>query len=215
MTTTTKARLTHGNEKLGTAIWNFNISPIISCGKYATKECLSYCYGKKGNFRFPSNVSIALNNFLESQGDNFVNDICGQIADNWNSIKHIRIHATGEFYDNEYFSKWIEIAKRNPEHNFVAYTKNYDIDCSSLPVNFIVRESITHGERNKTIKGKAYVIQQSEMKSNGLGKKTTEHLVMFTNKDSVTAPICNSQCRKCNYCYSIKNKDKDIFFMQH
>lgn len=38
--------------------------------------------------------------------------------------KAVRIHASGDFFNQEYFDMWLEIAKENPEVEFWAYTKS-------------------------------------------------------------------------------------------
>lgn len=37
---------------------------------------------------------------------------------------HIRIHASGDFFSQDYFDKWLEVCKRNPEKKFWAFTKS-------------------------------------------------------------------------------------------
>lgn len=36
----------------------------------------------------------------------------------------VRIHESGDFYNNEYFEAWMEVAKSMPDINFYAYTKS-------------------------------------------------------------------------------------------
>lgn len=38
--------------------------------------------------------------------------------------ENVRIHMSGDFFNQDYFDLWIEIAKENPNINFWAYTKS-------------------------------------------------------------------------------------------
>lgn len=46
----------------------------------------------------------------------------------------VRIHVSGDFFSSEYFSAWIEVARRNPEVVFYAYTKELQY---LLPTNAV------------------------------------------------------------------------------
>jgi len=37
---------------------------------------------------------------------------------------HIRIHGSGDFFSQEYFDKWLEVARKNPDVTFWAFTKS-------------------------------------------------------------------------------------------
>ena len=57
---------------------------------------------------------------------------------------HIRIHADGDFYNQEYFLAWLEAARRNPKRLFYAYTKSLPIWIkfrAALPENFVLTAS--------------------------------------------------------------------------
>jgi hypothetical protein len=60
-------------------------------------------------------------------------------------IKLLRIHDSGDFFNQEYFNAWIEVAKLNPEVRFYAYTKsvNYWVNrLNDIPKNLILTASI-------------------------------------------------------------------------
>lgn len=54
------------------------------------------------------------------------------------NIRFFRIHSCGEFYNYEYFKKWIEVAKHNPKILFYTYTKNVNLKMFNRPKNFIL-----------------------------------------------------------------------------
>ena len=58
--------------------------------------------------------------------------------------KAIRVHASGDFFNQKYFDMWIEIAKENPSIEIWAYTKSlqYWVNrINDIPNNFILTAS--------------------------------------------------------------------------
>ena len=127
--------LVNGNSKLGKDVWTFSTLPTCKIFNACvlgqdveikgTCPCTCEgCYGTKGNYRFSSvRDSLALKTFLCYKYLPFVKcAIMAQIkADN---IKLVRIHATGDFFSNEYIAMWQEIVRTCPNTIFWTYTKN-------------------------------------------------------------------------------------------
>lgn len=202
--------LTNGNSKLGPGIYNFNMPAVISCGKYATKECKKFCYANKGNFKFEAIRACHQDNYSASKKKSFVSELSNQIKKLGSKIKYIRIHGAGEFYSSGYFNKWVEIAKLFPNITLVAYTKNYDINCSNLPDNFIVRQTVSTNPDNLTITGKAYVIDNTKE------NKSLKHMTKFVDTEkNITGYVCNSECNKCKFCYTKSARNKNVIFIRH
>ena len=78
-------------------------------------------------------------NFRASKGPEFVanagRDLAGIRA------KTIRVHDSGDFYNQDYLNKWIAIAKQFPDKKFYAYTKSFHLNYSEMPSNFKVIQS--------------------------------------------------------------------------
>jgi hypothetical protein len=58
--------------------------------------------------------------------------------------KSVRIHASGDFYNQEYFDMWVGVAKDNPDVEFWAYTKslNYWVkSINNIPTNLVLTAS--------------------------------------------------------------------------
>lgn len=63
--------------------------------------------------------------------------------------KNVRIHASGDFFNQDYFDRWLEVCSNNPKVNFWAYTKSlpYWIKrLDGIPDNLILTASC--GGRN-------------------------------------------------------------------
>lgn len=60
-------------------------------------------------------------------------------------FKAIRVHVSGDFYSGDYFMAWMEVARRNPDRTFYAYTKSIPTWVRYLkliPVNFALTASL-------------------------------------------------------------------------
>ena len=85
-------------------------------------------------------------NYQASQRADFVDRINAELSDKWTFTQYVRIHPTGDFYDMDYFKKWVSIANDNPNITFYAYTKSIDIikaykDIAELPANMVITYS--------------------------------------------------------------------------
>jgi hypothetical protein len=84
-------------------------------GKFTNKSESFRCYSANAE-RFPAVRNHRWNNFEHVKNGN--KPIIPTEA------KAIRIHASGDFFNQQYFDMWIDIAKDNPDVEFWAYTKS-------------------------------------------------------------------------------------------
>jgi len=103
--------------------------------------CRPVCYAKQGGYRFPASIAARKHNLLLSQGSTFVADIVADLA-RMRSVNTVRIHDSGDFYSQEYFNKWADIARALPYLTFYAYTKSLNLDLTDIPENFKVTQSL-------------------------------------------------------------------------
>jgi hypothetical protein len=104
-------------------------------GKFNIKKGQYKCYAASPE-RFPAVREHRWKNF------EFVKN--GGIPIIPNKCKAIRIHASGDFFNQSYFDMWIELAKINPNIEFWAYTKSIQYWVNRLddiPINFILTAS--------------------------------------------------------------------------
>lgn len=127
--------LVDGNSKLGKGVWTFSTLPTNKLYNVAINgktyeimgtcpcHCIG-CYATTGNYRF-SNVitALAIRTWLARFDMDFVKRaILAQIeADN---IKLFRIHASGDFFNDEYIQMFVEIVSTAVNTVFWTYTKN-------------------------------------------------------------------------------------------
>lgn len=89
--------------------------------------CNNRCY--QNNTMTLNTRRKVFKNFLASQSSAFPDLMIGALNNQVleKNIHHFRIHSLGEFYDKEYFEKWVYIAAQVPDIQFTAYTKCFRI----------------------------------------------------------------------------------------
>ena len=109
--------------------------PSRSTCPYATTECKKRCFAKK-NESFKNVRDSRGRNLAETYKDTFVEDMIKhfeyhlQRPKAQNKLIIVRIHTSGDFYNKEYFNKWVNISnhfKDNDKILFQAYTKSMPI----------------------------------------------------------------------------------------
>ena len=138
--------LVKGNTKIDKGIGIFNLPRGKTCpGR--TPLCSKACYIIRAETAYPDYVDKDTGEEMQglrsstekrlrlSQHPDFIEIISDEISRR-HSIKDIRIHSSGDFYSQKYLDDWFEIALRNPDRNFMAYTKSWELDFGARPENF-------------------------------------------------------------------------------
>lgn len=125
-------------------IVTFSLPAVVTCP--GADKCLKSGYCHAGNYNFKSNKDKQSRNYLASLSLSFVDMINAELSEKWTFTQYVRIHPTGDFYDMNYFKKWVQIAIDNPNVTFYAYTKSIDIvkgyaDKYGLPANMVITYS--------------------------------------------------------------------------
>lgn len=148
-------KISLGNAKLqDTFLWS--IPPVSTCPG-ATDQCKKDCYALKAYRRFPTAKKSYDHNYELTKQDNFADLIVHYLFTEKQSkrktarYEYFRVHESGDFYNQNYLNKFIEIAKRAPHIKFLAYTKSGWLDFSKLPTNFVVRLSLWDDSNTKKI----------------------------------------------------------------
>lgn len=103
--------------------------------------CAKGCYALAGAYRF-SNVARAFEaRLVATQLKSFSNKMIAAIKKV--RAEQIRIHDSGDFYNEEYVNKWISVMQAMPQVKFYAYTKMVSLfkrlDAEGkIPENFTV-----------------------------------------------------------------------------
>ena len=148
---------TKGNEKLqkdngGTyniigfgipADMNFvdaNWNPLNTCP--GALACRAVCYAKQGRYAMPNVLNARKHNLELSLQDSFVPMVIADLA-RMRKVNTVRIHDSGDFYNQEYYNKWCSIARALPHITFYAYTKTVNMDLfGNKPDNLQITQSL-------------------------------------------------------------------------
>lgn len=168
----------------------------IQASKQTCGRICPGCYAHKEQVRFPTTVLGARESrFAESKLPTFASKINAELANLRTKPKYFRVHASGEFYSQEYIAAWEQIALANPNIIFYAYTKrlsHFDFSRLAEATNFVLINSLQFGGLNYGPKELA----------------------------PSTAFICPSHegatCGKsCTYCMTTQAAQNGVFFIKH
>lgn len=159
-----KLKFQKGNAKLNESIYIFSLPAGWSCPR--AKDCLSKAMldkatGKRSiqdgahtKFRcFAASAEVQYTNTYLARQHNF--DIlrqCKTVYEMADIITHslprkatkVRIHVSGDFYNQTYFDAWCQVAHNNPHILFYAYTKSLDLwvnKLGTIPANLVLTAS--------------------------------------------------------------------------
>ena len=113
-----KKRLTRGNVKV--KAWLFSLPPIKSC--INCSECASSCYATKSYRQYPSVKALWNSNFDLVKNDMFklYDDLDRQLnsISKRSKLKIVRIHQSGDFYNQTYVNMWFDLVSKYPDVTF-------------------------------------------------------------------------------------------------
>lgn len=114
--------ITQGNDKLGPLVWGWSIPAKKTCPG-ASAACLGMCYGLTGRFIMPNVKEAHRQNYKISKTAHFASWMTGMLRDF--CVTTLRVHVVGDFYDEEYTNKWLQIVRANRRVRFYAYTRSW------------------------------------------------------------------------------------------
>lgn len=199
-------KMSNGNAKLGSHIVVFNIPSGYSCpfakdckskavvnkktGKVKVvdgKDTVFRCYAASQEALLPSVRKARQYNFDLLKGlstDEMANLIEKSIYKRgYFDMPTFRIHASGDFFNQDYFDAWMLVAKKFPDAIFYAYTKSlkyWVARLDSIPAN--VRLNASKGGRNDELIAKhdlkfaEVVYSEAEAKIKGLKIDKTDKM---------------------------------------
>lgn len=184
-----------GNKKLPKTTLIWNLPRKITCpGK--TDFCDKFCYATKAERLYPSVLPSRTQNLKDSVQDNFEFRITGVLWKNNNKFDTVRIHESGDFYNQKYLDKWFLIASVNKSKIFYAYTRSFELDFSQKPDNFVLIASfdITTSEKDKAL------YQEK--------KQYFDNTFSIVDKKEIAT--CIQDCTLCNKCWTEKGQDLTV-----
>lgn len=175
-----------GNHKLPDSIGIFNLPHRTTCPG-ATPWCKQFCYARKAERMYKQVLPYRELNYKLSKSPNFVSMINKELSTA--RKKFVRIHESGDFYNQAYLDKWTAICKANPHIQFTFYTKSFHLlDFSKI-------------KRLKNVNAFASL----DPTSSPLQKQKAKHWLkafVLCKGDNPTCFTCPGSCKSCSHCYN-------------
>ena len=175
----------------------------LECKVTVNRETGKFDINKEGLYRCYAASSERFPVVRESRWKNFEYVKNGGIPILPKDCKNVRIHASGDFFNQKYFDMWIELAKNNPSVNFWAYTKSIKFwinRLNDIPNNFILTASYG-GKQDNLIK--EYNLKHTIVYKNK--SDVPDGMPIDTNDDYARLPNINFALLD-----NMKNKKKQI-----
>lgn len=112
------------NHKLGPGIHSWSIPAGETCPGASTL-CHRGCYARRGFYRMPNVQAFHVANEVFSRHADFVPWMKAEISRQ--GARVMRIHCAGDFYDEPYTRKWVEIVKGSRRTQFFGYTRSWRV----------------------------------------------------------------------------------------
>lgn len=155
--------LSESNKKLipnaDTKFLIWNLPSKVTC-PFATPMCKQFCYAVKAETAYPTCLPSRAEHLEQSKQNDFVERMIFTIQAHLDRPSYqnakkviVRIHESGDFYNQVYANKWLRIAehfKNNKKVVFMAYTKSlvffanniYSDTPKPIPKNMVIRFSV-------------------------------------------------------------------------
>ena len=110
-----------GNSKLGANIAIFDLLAIHTCGN--CRDCAKSCYAMKAQRQYKNTFNKrAINTYLAANDTDYLAEmLLNQLSRS--NVPYVRIHSSGDFFNNRYVEMWEFVARTCAEKKFYFYTK--------------------------------------------------------------------------------------------
>lgn len=139
-----KDLLKYGNRKLDARIGVWCLPCWKTCPE-STEFCHEFCYARKPEGMYNQSLPYRMDRYYTSLDSNFTSLMITGIRQAYkDGVDIIRIHESGDFYDKDYFYKWMDVARGCPQVRFMAFTKVYKLleNMRDKPENMVFNGSI-------------------------------------------------------------------------
>lgn len=193
-----------GNMKLG-AIMNISLPPVVTC--HNCSNCKHYCYAVRSYNRLPDTAAAWNDNYMLFLTDPI--EYFRSISKAVKMQRFFRWHVSGDIVNRDYFRNMIYVAKDNPNCEFLAFTKAYEIvnavldNGTEIPSNLHILFSAAPGNDmpNPHRLPECHINFEDPTKNTYKGGAGYEH-------------HCNGNCTECVIngcgCFFLKNGDVTI-----
>lgn len=179
-----------GNAKLH----NMQMFNIPASREVCGRTCPG-CYAIREQVRFPAVLTARTNRLEEANHPNFDVHVSEELHKLRNKPKFFRIHASGEFFSQDYIDAWERIVIANPDITFYTYTKrkqHFNFATIVSHQNFVLVDSLQFGGLNY-----------------GKVEDAPKGAFICPSHEGAT---CGESC---TYCMTKEAQQKGVFFPKH
>lgn len=196
-----------GNKKVKNTLI-FSVTSGLNC-RTCKGKTEGTCYDLNSCNLYPNTKIAHDRNTYLSTKDNFVKNFitCLDYLSMSVTYKYARLHEGGDFYSQQYVDKIFEVVESQPNTQFLAYTKSFDLDFNNKPENLTLYNSVWGNEKEYTEQAdkelpKTFVIKNEE--------EIPQVVEQYNLNNYFVCPA--TDCSKCRVCWK---GEKDIIFIEH
>jgi hypothetical protein len=193
-----KTVISCGNNKLG-KIPNVSLSPGLTCGNV---PCKSQCYALKAWKAYPSAKQAWQANTKEARKnpDGYFSAVRAFLTNK--NPRFFRWHVAGDFLSQAYVDEVNAIARDFPDTQFLAFTKQHDLDYTQRALNLEVVFSMWPGW------GKEQDARKQGCRIAWMDDGTETRIPS-------NALHCPGTCDACGMCWQLSSIGRDVTFEKH
>lgn len=196
-------KISGGNTKVG-KIPNISLPPIETCRKGL--PCYQKCYAMKSWKRFHGTRKAWSDNLRIYKADpkGYFQQIDEYLTRK--SPTMFRWHVGGDIPDYDYLFHMIELARRHPHINFLAFTKRFEYSYFNLvdAPNLVVVLSMWPGMKDAPRHNNYGFYMPRAWCQDGTEERMPEDAI-----------LCGGSCMECGMCWSLRSLEKDVVFNIH
>lgn len=203
-----EVKLSFKSKKLG-VIPSLNLPPMLTCAKGV--PCAKLCYARKGTFTYNNVIKSHMENYVAYHNDSkaFFDSIHAKLNNGVVTHKFFRWHMSGDIIDMQYLYGMIELANKNKQTKFLAFTKKHDL------VNMYLQVSGKKLPKNLNIVFSAWDVNYKFENPFNLPIAYVDFKDKSLNPEIPhNAKHCSGDCVNCRLCWTLKNGECTKF-VQH
>ena len=217
-----KVTISEGNTKLG-KVHNISLPPVLTCQKDV--PCSKKCYALKA-WKMYNAVRDCWNANLDAWKEDamgyfeFISNYCAE-----KHVERFRWHVAGDIPSTAYYNGMVLVAMCNPQTQFLAFTKNFDVIGLPRPENLKLVASMWPGLMAHLGLGKPeQTAKLRELKSHAgiawmdpgtrgasFDPWYADMLDTEVHEESIE---CTGQCDECFLCWYL-DPGSSVVFKQH